>query len=79
MTVEAGPKDFEIEVNNREVTVTKRDLTGAEILTAAGLDASLFQLFLLQGEGNQRQIGAQETVKVHPHERFSATRGDDGS
>jgi len=70
---------FAIEVNNREVLVSQKKMTGREILTAASLSPELYKLFALEGEGRLKPIAPDDVVHVHPHERFTATRGDDGS
>ena len=64
-----GDKTVEITVNNREVTVPK-ETTGAEIKQLAGVDAD-FQLFEIRGD-EEIEIGNEQPVKVHAHERFTA-------
>jgi Multiubiquitin len=68
---------IEIFVNNKPVQVPHDELTGAEIKAAAGVPPD-FSLFHEQG-GKLIPVGDDETVKVHPNERFRAVSGQDVS
>lgn len=68
------PKTIEIFVNNKPVTIDGPKVTGAEIKSAAGIDLS-FKLYDRKG----KEIRNDETVRVHPKEKFTAISGQDVS
>lgn len=71
------PKTVDIFVNNREVTLPDRDVTGAEIKAAAGVPPE-FQLFAERGS-NLDSVGDDEEIKVRKGQRFRAVSGQDVS
>jgi hypothetical protein len=77
------PKDIEIRVNNKPVTVEEKELTGAQIKEAAVRDGVRIQLnFVLQQElanGSSKVIGDADPVRVHPKMSFTAIAPDDNS
>jgi hypothetical protein len=70
-------KTVTIYVNNREVVLSDRDVTGAEIKTAAEVPAD-FQLYVEHGNKLELIQGDQE-IKVHAEQRFRAVSGQDVS
>lgn len=68
------PKTIEIFVNNKPVKIDDREVTGAEIKSAAGIDPS-FKLYDRKG----KEIRNDETVRVHAKEKFTAISGQDVS
>ena len=70
----AKPKTILIFVNNREVELPDKEVTGAEIKRAANIPAA-FKLYDAKGD----EVQTDETVKVHPKERFTAISGQDVS
>jgi hypothetical protein len=62
--------EVEIEVNKRPARVPART-TGAAIKAAAGVPAD-DQLFRIEGD-REIAVGDNETIEVHPGERFVAT------
>lgn len=67
-------KTIEIFVNNKPVMIEDRNVTGAEIKDAADIDLS-FKLYDRKG----KEIANDETVRVHPTEKFTAISGQDVS
>ncbi len=67
-------KTITITVNNREVEVPGKEVTGLEIKTAAGIP-SHFHLYGPDGD----EISNDEPVKVHNKQRFTAISGQDVS
>jgi hypothetical protein len=63
-----------IKVNNRDVELADRDVTGAEIKDAAKVPLT-FKLFGPKGD----EVDNDERVRVHEHERFTAISGQDVS
>ena len=63
-------KDVTITVNNREIAVPK-ETTGAEIKSLAGVPLD-FQLFREEGD-NEILVADDEKIKVHKHQRFTAS------
>lgn len=78
-----GPKDIEIQVNTRPVTMPDKDATGAEIKAAAIAQGVAIQLnFVLQQElanGSSKVIGDADPVKIHHKMSFTAIAPDDNS
>lgn len=70
----AKPKTILIFVNNREVELHDKEVTGAEIKRAASIPAE-FKLYDAKGD----EVQNYETVKVHPKERFTSISGQDVS
>lgn len=68
------PKTIEIFVNNKPVHIEDREVSGAEIKNAAGIDSS-FKLYNQKG----KEIANEESVRVHPKEKFTAISGQDVS
>jgi hypothetical protein len=73
----AGLKTITILVNNQEVQVSKRELTGLEIKQAAGVPDE-FTLYRRRGS-HLDEIADTEEVKVHEREEFVAVSGQDVS
>jgi hypothetical protein len=74
---EKKPHEIEISVNNKEVTVPDKELSGAEIKQYAQLPVE-FHLYLEQGS-KLVEIADAETIKVHKGEKFRAVSGQDVS
>lgn len=68
------PHPVSIKVNNRDVTVPDRDVTGGQIKQAADVPAT-FQLFGPKGD----EVENDQRVRVHKNERFTAISGQDVS
>lgn len=68
------PHPVTIKVNNRDVTVPDRDVTGGHIKDAADVPPT-FKLFGPHGD----EVGNDEHIRVHEHERFTAISGQDVS
>ena len=64
-------------VNNRAVELPSRETTGREIKAAAEVPPD-FTLYLEHG-GNLTEVGDDESIKLHEHERFRAVSGQDVS
>jgi len=78
-TPSAERRTITIEVNNREYSAPKEEMTGAEIKTLAGVPLD-FQLYLLHGESQRLDpIADDKAIKLHEHERFRAVSGQDVS
>jgi hypothetical protein len=77
------PKTIEIEVNGREVTMTKDGVTGLEIKHAAiAQGVNIQPTFVLQQElpnGSSKIIGDRDKVQLRKHLRFTAIAPDDNS
>jgi len=63
-----------IVVNNKEVELPDRHVTGAEIKRAAGIPLD-FKLYGPKGE----EIANEQRIEVHPREKFTAISGQDVS
>jgi hypothetical protein len=78
-----GPKDIEIEVNGKTVTMPDKDTTGAAIKAAAiAQGVSIQANFVLQQElanGSSKVIGDTDVVKIHNKMSFTAIAPDDNS
>jgi len=70
-------KTITILVNNQEVDVPKRELTGLEIKRAAGVPED-FTLYGRRG-AHLDEIADDEEVKVHERQEFVAVSGQDVS
>lgn len=77
------PKTVEIEVNGKDVEMTKEKVTGIEIKEAAIDQGVNIQLtFVLQQElpnGSSKIIGDRDKVQLRKHLRFTAIAPDDNS
>ena len=73
----AKPKLVTVVVNNRDVTVEDRELSGSELKSAAGVPPD-FQLFAEHGS-KLEPVGDDERVRVHNGQRFRAVSGQDVS
>lgn len=77
------PKEIRIEVNGKQVVVSEKDMTGAEIkheAMAQGVQIQpSFVLQLEQPNGTSKVIGDADTVRVHNHMSFTAIAPDDNS
>lgn len=77
------PKKIQIEVNGNEIVVPEKEMTGAEIKTAAiEQNVQIQQNFVLQLElpnGTSKVIADTEEVKLHNHMSFTAIAPDDNS
>jgi multiubiquitin len=83
IVVHKHPHLIEIKVNGRAVHLEDKEVTGLEIKQAAIAQGVPIELgFILQQElpnGNSRIIGDTDSVKIRPHERFTAIANDDNS
>ncbi len=74
---------IDIEVNNKQVTLHQREVTGHDIKVAAinqGVAIELdFLLYIIRGQGQLELVKDNEVVSVHEHERFRAVTPDDVS
>lgn len=70
----AKPKTITVVVNNSEVTLPDREVTGAEIKQAAGLPLE-FKLYDHRGQ----EISDETPIRIHPHQKFTAISGQDVS
>ena len=70
-------KTITVFVNNREVELPDKEVTGAEIKALAGIPPE-FQLYMEHGNSLD-PVADDEHVKVHPKERFRAVSGQDVS
>jgi len=74
---------IEIEVNNKQVTLHQREVTGYDIKVAAinqGVALELdFLLYIIRGQGQLDLVKDDEVVSVHEHESFRAVTPDDVS
>jgi hypothetical protein len=61
-------------VNNQPVDMPTREATGAQIKQAAGIPAA-FKLYDPKGE----ELSDGRTIKLRPHEKFTAISGQDVS
>lgn len=77
------PKTIEIEVNGKEVEMTKEEVTGLEIKEAAiSQGVNIQPTFVLQQElpnGSSKIIGDRDKVQLRKHLRFTAIAPDDNS
>jgi hypothetical protein len=71
------PKEITISVNNQDVDLDSKHVTGGQIKEAARVPAD-FQLFREHGQ-KLRQIADHEEITVHNGERFRAVSGQDVS
>ncbi len=74
---------IDIEVNNRQVVLHRREVTGHDIKVAAieqGVAIELdFLLYIVGGHGQLEPVNDNQEVTVHEHERFRAVTPDDVS
>jgi len=77
------PKTIEIEVNGKDVTMIKEEVTGLEIKEAAiAQGVNIQPSFVLQQElpnGSSKIIGDRDKVQLRKHLRFTAIAPDDNS
>jgi hypothetical protein len=77
------PKEILIEVNDKDVTVEERELTGAEIKAAAIAQGVTIQpnfaLYHDRANGTSEPIVNDQTIRVHPRMAFTAIAADDNS
>lgn len=77
------PKDVEIEVNGRAVTMPDKVVTGAEIKQAAiSQGVSIQANFVLQQElpnGSSKVVGDTDQIRLHQKLSFTAIAPDDNS
>ena len=78
-----GTHEVTVAVNGQPVRLPDREVTGAEIKTAAIAQGVQIQPnFVLHRDlpnGREDTIGDADPVKVHPHDRFTALAPDDNS
>lgn len=77
VSTERAAKTVTVFVNNREVELPDREVTGAEIKAAAEIPAD-FQLYIEHGN-NLDLVADDQHIKVHPKQRFRAVSGQDVS
>jgi hypothetical protein len=63
-----GPRYF-IEVDGQEYRLEQETITGGEIMDLAGIPRDV-GLVLLQDDGTQEQVGADEVIELKPGRRF---------
>lgn len=63
--------EFVIHVNKKEIKVAQEQLTGAQILTDAGLSSNEYDLYLVHGQSSQ-QISADTVVDIKNGLHFNA-------
>jgi hypothetical protein len=68
------PNPVTIFVNNKEVELPDRHVTGAEIKHAAGIPLD-FKLYGPKGD----EIANEQRIEAHPKEKFTAISGQDVS
>jgi hypothetical protein len=68
------PNPVTIFVNNKEVELPDRYVTGVEIKQAAGIPLD-FKLYGPKGD----EIANEQKIEVHPKEKFTAISGQDVS
>lgn len=77
------PKDIEIEVNGRVITMEEKEVTGGEIKQAAISQGVAIQVnFVLQQElpnGSSKIVGDADRVHLHAKVSFTAIAPDDNS
>lgn len=75
--------DVTVTVNGQPVRLPDREVTGSEIKAAAIAQGVQIQAnFILHHElpnGREQIVGDDDTIKVHPHDRFTAIAPDDNS
>jgi Multiubiquitin len=70
--------EVKIFVNRRELELHRHELTGAELLVAAGFDGDAWDLFKLHGEGDPtggELVQADEVLDLKNGERFRVIPG----
>lgn len=76
-------KEVVVTVNNHNVRLPDREVTGAEIKAAAITQGVPIQVnFILQRElpnGREEIVGDADRIKIRPHDRFTAIAPDDNS
>ncbi len=76
---EAPAKTITIQVNRRKVDLISSEVTGAEILTAAGFEGQEWDLFRLHGEGDPtggELVMADQHLTVRNGEHFRVIPGN---
>jgi hypothetical protein len=76
-TVKKQKKPVRILVNNREVTLPDRDVTGAQIKEAAGVPLD-FKLYRHHGD-QLELVDNEERIRIHAKQKFTAVSGQDVS
>lgn len=79
MTKTAKVTKVEVFVNRRKLELHDAELTGAELLEAAGFQGAGWDLLKLQGEGDPtggRLIQADETLHLRSGDRFRVIPGN---
>jgi len=72
-------KKIQVFVNRRKLELHQSELTGAELLQAAGFDGAEWDLFELQGEGDPtggQLVQADQTLHLKIGERFRVIPGN---
>jgi len=67
--VEQQGKFFTFFVDDREFRFERQTITGAEIMSLAGITAAE-GLVLIEEDGTQRPIGPEEEIELKPGRRF---------
>ncbi len=76
---EKPAKTITIHVNRRKVELHSSEVTGAEILNAAGFEGQQWDLFRLQGEGDPsggELVMADQALTVKKGEHFRVIPGN---
>jgi multiubiquitin len=83
ITLDPGAHHLTVIVNERPVLLHGHEVTGAQIKAAAVAQGVPIQqdfvLFEVKGHGHLKQIGDEEVVHLHEHEKFRAVAPDDNS
>jgi hypothetical protein len=66
-----GSTGSEIFVNKKKIQVAEATLTGSEILTRAAFDPSQYDLFLVEGQKNEK-IDPSQSVEIRNGLHFNA-------
>lgn len=76
---EKTQKKIEVFVNRRKLELHQAEMTGAELLQAAGFEGAEWDLFELQGEGDPtggQLVQADQTLHLKNGERFRVIPGN---
>jgi hypothetical protein len=71
--------EVEVFVNRRELELHQREMTGAQLLEAAGFEGAGWELFQLHGEHDPtggQLVQADTVLHLENHERFRVIPGN---
>ena len=72
-------KELHVFVNRRKVDLEEADVTGEQLLRAAGFEGNQWDLLRLQGEGDPTGgdlVAFNETIHLRPGEHFRVIPGN---